>query len=221
MSRKAISHILKEISDLPEEKRQDALGPYAQLVPLVQSLKLVFDPTIEFALPGPGVPDYKENPYVDCETNLYTEMRRMYLFIKGGNDNLKPLKRETLFMQMLEYIHPDDAKYVVAMKDKQMLFPGITQELVEKTFPGLITPRVVEEVKYVAPAKAGREKDDPLARNNLKLYTCPLGCESLGTGRTHFSKGNFTNYMKKHSWIKEQIGLEAEKQVIALKARAG
>ena len=74
---------------------------------------------------------------IDDKGTLYREIRKMQYFIKGKN-NVHPIKRETLFIQMLESLQQDEAKLVLAMKDKTMPYKGITLKLVQEAFPGLI-----------------------------------------------------------------------------------
>ena len=49
---------------------------------------------------------------------------------------MTPLKRETLFIGLLESIDPEDAKVLLAAKDKKL--KGITAAIVNEAFPGLI-----------------------------------------------------------------------------------
>jgi hypothetical protein len=60
------------------------------------------------------------------------------LFIEGGNPNLTPLKRESLFIGLIESIDPEDAKVLLAAKDKKLPVKGITSTIVNEAFPGLI-----------------------------------------------------------------------------------
>jgi len=97
----------------------------------------VYDKGIIWDLPE-GAPPYKPCEYFDQEGRLYQETRRLYLFIKDGNPNLTKLKRESLFIALLESIAPADAKLMVEVKDKKMPYKDITLNLVQETFPGLI-----------------------------------------------------------------------------------
>ena len=81
---------------------------------------------------------YKENDLVDQESVLYSESRRLYLFTEGGNPNLKQTRREYLFIQLLESIDKEDAKLMIAVKDKKLPYKGINVDIVNKAFPGLI-----------------------------------------------------------------------------------
>ena len=40
--------------------------------------------------------------------------------MKGGNDALKSLRRETMFIQILEGLHPLDAEILCLVKDKKL-----------------------------------------------------------------------------------------------------
>ena len=100
-------------------------------------LKYAFDPSIVWDLPE-GAPPFTPCPYPAQEMRLMAEARRMYLFVKGGNPNLTKLKRESLYIELLESIHPSDAALLIALKDKKVPYKGITAKLVKEAFPDLI-----------------------------------------------------------------------------------
>lgn len=101
-------------------------------------LKYALDPNIKWQLP-PGDPPYKpQEENDDLAIILYQEARKLYLFIEGGNPNLRPMKRESLFIDLLQRVDPNDAKMILAFKDKKMPFKGITPEIVNQAYPGLI-----------------------------------------------------------------------------------
>lgn len=104
---------------------------------LMLILKYAYDPTIIWDLPE-GAPPYKPCPYPAQELRLMSEVRRLYLFVKGGNPNLTKLKREALYIELLESIHPKDAELLNSMKEKKIPYKGITAKLVKEAFPGLI-----------------------------------------------------------------------------------
>ena len=105
---------------------------------MLRLLKYTFDPSIEFDLPE-GDPPYKPNEELDDDhSGLYQEDRRLYLFVKGGNPDLHKVKREMLFIEVLESIHPKEAKVLLAVKDKKLPYKGLTKKLVEEAFPGLL-----------------------------------------------------------------------------------
>lgn len=134
--RKAIFEILDEASQMKTtDERADHLKRHDSQA-LRYIVEGVFNPDVKWLLPK-GKPPYKLNPIAGSETQLYNFARKLYLFVQGGNDNLKPVRREFLFIEMLESVHPKDAELLVAMKDKKMPYKGITKSVVKKAFPGM------------------------------------------------------------------------------------
>ena len=105
--------------------------------PLRMILKYALDPNIVWDLPE-GDPPYKPCPHPGQDTRLISEARRLYLFLVGGNPNLKKIRREALYIELLESVHPEDAKLLNAAKSKKIPYKGITAKLVNEAFPGLI-----------------------------------------------------------------------------------
>ena len=100
-------------------------------------LKSSFDPKIVWRLPEGDVP-YRPNPApMGTEhTLLEKEARKFYYFIKGGADNLPSMKKENMFIQMLEGLHEDEAKVLCLVKDKQLgKRYRITKAVVQEAFP--------------------------------------------------------------------------------------
>lgn len=201
--RLGVAETLKKISDLPNEQdRQSSLATCADNVVLVMSLKYIFDPTIGFDLPD-GDPPYKVNEFLDQQSNYYNEFRRMYLFIKGGHNGLAKLKRESLFVQFIEGIDPEDAKMVLAMKDKQAPYPNITYDLVYRTFPGLL-PEKTQEVNTPKPVEPKKVTGSGIRDEELER-ACPFGCIST-RGSQYYMPGPLTAHLKKkHNFTDEQL----------------
>ena len=71
-------------------------------------------------------------------TTIRKEFKRFYNFIKGGNDSLSSLRRETMFIQMLEGLHPLEAQIVCLVKDKKLQSKyKITKEIVSEAYPDI------------------------------------------------------------------------------------
>lgn len=72
-------------------------------------------------LPEGPVP-YKpnESPKGTAHQQLSQEYKRLYHFVRGGNDALKPLRRESMFIQLLEGLHEDEAALLVKVKDSRL-----------------------------------------------------------------------------------------------------
>ena len=71
-------------------------------------------------------------------TTIRKEFKRFYNFIKGGNDSLASLRRETMFIQMLEGLHPLEAEIICLVKDKKLQTKyKITKEIVTQAYPDI------------------------------------------------------------------------------------
>lgn len=137
MKKKSITEILTEVGEVsPFNERVKALRQYGNLKPLVDVLRYAYDPKIEFLLPE-GEPPYTPNDWPDQHHNLYREARKFYLFVKGGNDSITDIKREQLFINLLEMVDQEDAKTLIGMKDKNIPIKNITEKLTERAFPGV------------------------------------------------------------------------------------
>ena len=72
-------------------------------------------------------------------TTLRREWTKLYNFIRGGNDSLNSLRRETMFIQILEGLHPLDAEILCLMKDKKLYDKyKITKENVIEAYPDIV-----------------------------------------------------------------------------------
>lgn len=136
MARKPISWILDFTSKLPNEEEQIKCLQANDNSAIRTILKFCFDPNIKWLLPEGDAP-YKPCEYPNVDNMLYTEARRLYLFIEGGNPNLTQLKRESMFVDLLQSINPEDAKLLVSIKDKKLPYKGLSSKTVLKAFPGL------------------------------------------------------------------------------------
>ena len=81
---------------------------------------------------------------VDDGATLNYEMRKMYLFIEGGHPNLTSLKRESLWHELVNSLHPSEADDLWHMKDKKLQdkYKKITHLVAYNSFPeGLQQPQ--------------------------------------------------------------------------------
>ena len=53
-------------------------------------------------------------------TSLRREYMNLYHYVKGGNDSLTTLRREMMFINLLEGLHPKEAELLVKTKDKKL-----------------------------------------------------------------------------------------------------
>ena len=98
-----------------------------------------FDQTVVSMIPEGAVPYNKnEVPVGTDHTSLRREWRNLYHFVKGGNDNLSALRRESMFIQMLEGLHPEEAKIICLVKDKDLESAyKITYDIVQQAYPDI------------------------------------------------------------------------------------
>lgn len=101
-------------------------------------LKYTYDNTIKFLIPDTP-PPWNPNEFEDeAKSLLYREARRLRIFIEGGGyDTLNQIKREQLFISLLEDVDNDDAKTLCNMITKKA-FKGLSKKIVQEAFPDLI-----------------------------------------------------------------------------------
>jgi hypothetical protein len=140
---KGISEILEECSKLPKNDKVAFLQRY-DCQPLRVILQYALDHRVEWDLPK-GKPPYKPCELHDQEGRLYTDIRKFQYFVKGNN--LKTIKRETMFIEFIEGLAPKDAELICAVKDKKIPYKGINAALVNSAFPGLVEEKKESEQK--------------------------------------------------------------------------
>ena len=60
----------------------------------------------------------------------------LHHFVKGGNDSLKSLRRESMFIQLLEGLHADEANLLCKVKDRRLEEDyKITIDIVKEAYP--------------------------------------------------------------------------------------
>ena len=103
-------------------------------------LGYTYDPNVKWLLPD-GVPPYKPIAEgIEADGRLYSETKKLYLFVDGPSDtqrNLKQARREQLFIELLETVDPGDAKVLIGMKDGKLPYRGMTRKLVADAFPNI------------------------------------------------------------------------------------
>lgn len=163
MNRTSIPQIFEEVEKFPSKQAKiEILRRYDNQI-LRGILELNFIPEYKMLLPE-GFPPFKKDdktPDGYSETNLFTEFRRMYIWLRP-DPNISKAKREQLWIQMLEGIHWKEADLLNHVKDKKLseLYKSVTYDLVSEAFPGMLPPKPVEEAPK---KKKGGAKQVPLA----------------------------------------------------------
>ena len=140
MARKLVSEVLEEAGKIIKRDERIKFLQLNKSPGLTDILRIQYDDTIVSALPE-GAPNYRQD---DAPKDYqYTILNKAYTqfkyFFKGpiAND-MMPLKRESLFLNLLETLHVDEAELLIAAKDKKLKCKGITKKLVRDAFPNLI-----------------------------------------------------------------------------------
>jgi hypothetical protein len=133
----SLSEIVNKVCSTSSKEEKIALLQKHDSVPLRTILKYTYDDAVEFLIPNTP-PPWKKNGYIGVEGMLYKEVRRLRIFIKGGGyDNLNQVKRENLFISLLEDVDDKDAELLCKMIAQKPL-KGLTKATVMKAFPDLI-----------------------------------------------------------------------------------
>jgi len=141
MAVRFLPEMLEEINEDPKFLQTKYKGNSA--------LKIIFEyaflPEKKFILPEDEPPYKPDDAPIGMSPAILTqELRRFYVFLRK---DLKPIKRESLFISLLESVHPSEAKLILAVKDQKLhkLYKKVTRKLVEEA--GFIAPE-----RVVAPA---------------------------------------------------------------------
>jgi hypothetical protein len=71
-------------------------------------------------------------------TSLRNEYKNFYLFVKGGNNELSQIRKETIFINILQGLHPLEAEIICLVKDKKLDTKyKITKEIVAEAYPDI------------------------------------------------------------------------------------
>ena len=135
-----ISEILRKVSNAKTKKEKVDLLKKHNTPALRQLMVINFDESIISELPEGDVP-YTPNdaPVGTDHTRLEQEYRGLYRFFKGGDPRIKALKRETLFVQLLEGLSSEEAELLVLCKDGRLneKYKRITKAVVSEAFPSI------------------------------------------------------------------------------------
>lgn len=137
MQQKSVSEVVNQVVNIKTKKDKVAFLKANNSFALRTVLKGIYDPNIVFLLPS-SQPPYTPSDHQENHGQLLSEARRLKIFVRGGGyDNLNQTRRESLFIQLLENVHKDDAKILVDMIQKNT-YKGLTKATINEAFPGLI-----------------------------------------------------------------------------------
>ena len=103
-----------------------------------------FDESVISVLPEGNVPyepvegdvQASKEQGVPQRTTIRNAARQFYRFVKGGDDQLNKIKRESIFINILQTLPQPEAEILVLVKDKALNTKyNITKELVSEAYP--------------------------------------------------------------------------------------
>ena len=135
-----ISEVLRKVSNAKTKEEKAKLLNKHNSQAIRSLLIWNFDDSVISMLPEGEVP-YTPNdaPVGTDHTRLEQEYRGLYRFVKGGADKLPSLKRESMFVQLLEGLSAEEAELLVLVKDKKLTskYKRITRSTVAEAFPNI------------------------------------------------------------------------------------
>lgn len=134
-----VFEVFEKLSNYKQEGRRIEYLKANSTFELRTILAAAFNDKIVFGLP-PGAPPYKAD-----KTNPAEAMSSMKNVMKNfpvllASNNTPQVKKENVFVAMLEGVNYKNAEIIIAAKDKKLteLYPAITRELVEKAIPEVL-----------------------------------------------------------------------------------
>ena len=138
-ARLLISEILRKVSNAKTKKEKVAILRDNNSTALRQLLIINFDDSVVSMLPEGDVP-YTPNdaPAGTDHTRLEHESKGLYRFFKGGA-KLPSLRRESMFVQLLEGLCAEEAELLCLVKDGSLSkkYKRITKAVVSEAFPSI------------------------------------------------------------------------------------
>ena len=132
-----LTEIIQQVSSAKTKKEKVALLQQYNNSGLRATLIINFDESLQFLLPAGDVP-FKRNeaPAGTEHTRLDHEFKGFYRFFKGGDDTIKKMDREKLFIQLLEGLQEDEADLFVLACNKNLQSKyRVTKAVVAEAFP--------------------------------------------------------------------------------------
>ena len=140
-TRLLISEVLRKVSNAKTKKEKVTLLQKHNSVALRQLMIINFDESVVSLMPEGEVP-YNPNdaPVGTDHTRLESEYRGLYRFFRGGEPRLPRVKREQMFIQLLEGLSAEEAELLCLVKDGNLndKYKSITKAVISEAFPSIV-----------------------------------------------------------------------------------
>lgn len=135
-----VHEVFERVAKAKARKDKIAVLRSHDTMPIRDVLQGTYDDRIQWNLPG-GTPPYTPlSEDAPSPSHLRREHRKFKYFVKGlvESERLNKIKRERMFIDILESVPPGEAEIVVAMINKKQPVKGLTLKLVKEAYPDLI-----------------------------------------------------------------------------------
>ena len=135
-----ISEILRKVSNAKTKKEKIDLLRENNSPALRMLLIWNYDDSVVSEIPEGDVPyTPNEAPVGTDHTRLEQESRGFYCYFKGVDPKLKALKRESMFIQLLEGLSAEEAELLCLIKDGKLTskYKRITKAVISEAFPSI------------------------------------------------------------------------------------
>lgn len=130
----SMSEILNKVAKAVKKEDKIRILKQHESLPLKNVLIAMYDKKKMVPLLPAGEPPYNANTDKNAYGSLFREQKHLKYLYKGwGGDNLKQVKREQIFIQMLETVHKDDARLLIQVINQEPI-KGISKNVINEAY---------------------------------------------------------------------------------------
>lgn len=136
--KKEVYEIIEDFEKAKSRKDKiEILKAHGDNIALRDIIQGALDERIHWIIPT-GEPPYEPSSEESHPSTLARKHRDFVYFAKRGpGEKMMAVKRESMFISLLESIHPKDAKLVIAMINKKQPAKGLTKKIAQEVYPNL------------------------------------------------------------------------------------
>ena len=133
---KYLFEVMQEVAKAKKKTDKVSILKQNETWALKDIIRGSMDKTVKWSLPD-GEPPYTPAESHNHPTDLIRQNVKFKYFVQGMFMDTPKFKKERMFLEMIEGVHPEDAKLVIGMINKETP-KGITRAVVEEAYPGLL-----------------------------------------------------------------------------------